>query len=270
MGFHSEFTGSAVGHADITIQSLHKTLPSLTQTAAMHISGSRVSLNRIGEALDIFETSSPSYVLMNSISQCLDILEKCEDIFRDYVDNLQDFYSISGELKHFQILNEDAEKKDPGKLILSTENTNITGVELAAILREKYQIETELSSFAYVLAMTSIMDTKEGFARLKKALKEIDATLEEGQIYVPNLNLNYKKVMDTYQAKASNEEKVQLNQAKGKVSAAMVCLYPPGAPIIVPGEEISQEAIDIIEEARKKHLHVTGMDMESQSISVVN
>ncbi|SFN72690.1 Arginine/lysine/ornithine decarboxylase [Pseudobutyrivibrio sp. UC1225] len=270
LGFHPEFKGSSVEDADITIQSLHKTLPALTQTAAMHVSGSQVDLNRVSEALDIFETSSPSYVLMNSISQCLDILENSGDLFRDYVDNLHDFYSISGELKHLQLICGETDKKDPGKLIISTKNTNITGVELAKILREKYELETELSSFSYVLAMTSIMDTKEGFERLKNALKEIDATLTDGYIEVPDLNIKYKKVMETYQAKAGREDIISLSKALGKISAAMVCLYPPGAPVIVPGEEISEEAIKVIVEAKVKGLHVTGMDIEREAIAVVN
>ena len=270
LGFNDEFSGSAVGYADITIQSLHKTLPALTQTAVLHISGERVDRNRIGEALDIFETSSPSYVLMNSISQCLDILEDCSELFREYVDNLHDFYRLSGELKNLQLVCDETDKKDPGKLVISTENTNVTGVELAKLLREKYQLETELSSFAYLLAMTSIMDTKEGFDRLKQALIEIDSTLESGHINVPCLKLNYKKAMEIYEAKAGDEISLTLEKAVGKVSASMVCLYPPGAPIIVPGEEISEEAIAIIREAKSKKLHVTGMDVEREFISVVN
>ena len=270
LGFHEKFQGSAVGLADITIQSLHKTLPSLTQTAAMHISGNRINKSKVQAALDIFETSSPSYVLMNSISQCLDILEESGELFRKYVDNLKDFYNICGELKHLQLVCDPAVKKDPGKLVISTENTNITGVELAKILREKYELETELSSFAYVLAMTSISDSREGFERLKKALLEIDAILSEGKIIVPNLKLPYKKKLEIFEAKAGEEAAVSLKQSCGKISASMVCLYPPGAPIIVPGEEITEEAITIIEEAKIKGLHVTGLDMESETIYVVN
>jgi arginine/lysine/ornithine decarboxylase len=270
LGFHQDFQGSAVGFADITIQSLHKTLPSLTQTAVLHISGKNVDSSIIGEALDIFETSSPSYVLMNSISQCMDILEEAGDLFREYVDNLKDFYESCGELKHLKVIQEDYQKKDPGKLIISTENTDMTGVQLAEILREKYQLETELSSFAYVLAMTSIMDTKEGFNRLKAALKEIDSTLKEGRIKVPNLGFGYKKVKEIYEAKVGAEKMESLEKSKGKVSAAMVCLYPPGAPVIVPGEEITEEAIAVIKEAKDKGLHVTGLGSKQNTISVVN
>lgn len=268
LGFHPEFTNSAVGLADITVQSLHKTLPCLTQTAALHISGSRVDRNRVRQALDIFETSSPSYVLMNSISQCMDILEDSEENFQEYVDNLTEFYRVCGELKHLKLIDENITIKDPGKLIISTENTKLSGVELAKLLREKYQIETELSSFAYVLAMTSIMDSKEGIERLKRALIEIGAGLEAGRIVVPDFKIPIQKKLELFQAKAGDEVQVSMSEAVGRISATMVCLYPPGAPIIVPGEEITKEALELISEARGKGLHITGLNGEA--ISVVN
>ena len=116
--------------------------------------------------------------------------------------------------------------------------------------------------------MTSISDTKEGFQRLKKALLEIDAIVEKGKIRVPNLNLSYKKRMNIFEAKVGEETKISLTDCMGKVSSTMVCLYPPGAPIIVPGEEITEEAIEIIKEAMAKGLHVTGID--NKTIFVVN
>ncbi len=269
LGFDEALTNSAVKYADITIQSIHKTLPALTQTAVLHVSKvGAVNINKIREALDIFETSSPSYVLMESISNCLDILENKGELFRNYVDNLVAFYKSCGNLKHLKLIEDEFQIKDPGKLVISTEHTNITGVELAKILRDKYQLETELSSFAYVLAMTSIMDTKKGFERLIHALAEIDETLEGGTISVPNLKLDSIKVMETYEAKAGNEELVPFSQSIKRISASMVCLYPPGAPLIVPGEEISEEALKLIKVAKEKGIHVTGLS--GDSICVVN
>ena len=268
LGFHDNFQESAVGVADIVIQSLHKTLPALTQTAAIHITGNAVNRTKLREALDIFETSSPSYVLMYSISQCLDILENAGDYFEKYVENLDDFYKKCGELKHLKIICKETKEKDPGKIIISTKNTNITGVELAELLRQKHQIETELSSFSYLLAMTSIFDTKDGFERLAKALKEIDKNLEAGQIEVPDIAISPVKVMEPYQAKAKGENLLKLESSKGKVSASMVCLYPPGAPVIVPGEEITDEALTLIKKALDNKIHVTGIN--NGFISVVN
>ena len=268
LGFNEAFKESAVGKADITIQSLHKTLPALTQTAVVHVNGDRVDSRKIAAALDIFETSSPSYVLMNSISHCMTILEQSEDMFRDYVDNLQDFYKISGQLKHLKLVVEDEETKDPGKLVIITKHTNISGVELARILREKYEIETELSSFSYLLAMTSIMDSREGFERLKKALLEIDEGLDDGNIDVPMVWIDSEKLMEPWEAKKGEGRQVNLSKATGLVCQDEICLYPPGAPVVVPGEVISAEAIKLIRQAKESGIHVTGIN--NDCIYVVN
>ncbi|SEK76521.1 Arginine/lysine/ornithine decarboxylase [Pseudobutyrivibrio ruminis] len=268
LGFNDEFKESAVGKADITIQSLHKTLPALTQTAVIHVDGDRVDSRKIAAALDIFETSSPSYVLMNSISHCMAILEQSEDMFRDYVDNLQDFYKISGQLKHLKMVVESNEIKDPGKLVIITKHTNISGVELARILRDKYEIETELSSFSYLLAMTSIMDSREGFERLKKALLEIDEGLDDGNIDVPMVWIDSEKIMEPWEAKKGEGRQVNLSKATGLVCQDEICLYPPGAPIVVPGEVISEKAIKLIRQAKENGIHVTGIN--NDCIYVVN
>ncbi|MCR4695552.1 MAG: aminotransferase class I/II-fold pyridoxal phosphate-dependent enzyme [Pseudobutyrivibrio sp.] len=266
LGFDENFKNPAAAYADITIQSLHKTLPSLTQTAILHIKGDRVSPEKIREALDIFETSSPSYVLMHSVSNCVDILENSRDIFREYMDKLEDFYQKSAKLLHIKIIQESTEIKDPGKIIIDCSKTNITGSDLAEKLRRDYKIETELSSFGYVLAMTSIMDTKEGFDRLENALRIIDEKLSEGRIQVPDIGARGQKVMEPWEAKAGMERKLPLDEAIGRVSAAMVCLYPPGSPLLVPGEVIKEESLEIIREARDKNIHVTGLFEDFVSI----
>ncbi|MCR5581233.1 MAG: aminotransferase class I/II-fold pyridoxal phosphate-dependent enzyme [Pseudobutyrivibrio sp.] len=268
LGFDDNFPGATVEMADITIMSLHKTLPSLTQTAALHISGDRVSGQKIREALDIFETSSPSYVLMNSISECLDVLEGSGDYFARYVDNLKRFYRASGQLKHLLVIDESATVKDMGKIVISTKDTNISGVELARLLREDYEIETELSSFSYVLAMTSIMDTAEGFDRLIEALVEIDSKLEAGDNSRLFVTFSPVKKMELWEAKAGEERVIPLEDSKGMCCASIVCLYPPGAPVIVPGEVISSETIEQIGKAKAAGIHVTGLI--NGGISVVN
>ena len=269
LGFNEIFPKSAVEDADITVMSLHKTLPCLTQTAVLHINGTMVSERRIREALDIFETSSPSYVLMSSVSRCMDIMENSGEYFKRYVDNLTDFYEIGSKLQHLGIINDTPQNKDIGKIVISTRNTNITGVQLAEMLRKEYKIETEMSSFSYLIAMTSISDTKEGFLRLKAALLDIDAKISNGFQNVPYIEISPKKVMELYQAKVNADESVVLlDDAVGKISGAMVCLYPPGAPIVLPGEKIQSEIIDLIRKAKGTGIHVTGIDRDS--IVVVN
>ena len=261
LGLDGHFPNQASSMADITICSLHKTLPALTQTAALFLNNKKVEFPKIRAALDIFETSSPSYVLMNSISECLDFLEESNESFRLYVDKLKGFYKINGQLKNLKIIEDDYKKKDIGKIVISTKHAGITGVELARILREKYEIETELSSFSYVLAMTSVMDSQTGFDRLKKALLEIDKELfcRELQVPINTENLNWNKKLELWEAKTKETVSIELEEACGHISGEMICIYPPGAPIIVPGEEITKAQIDIIKKALQQRIHVTGV-----------
>ena len=270
LGFHEIFKESAADCADICIQSLHKTLPALTQTALLHVNGQMVDRRRLRDALDIFETSSPSYVLMNSVSHCMNLLEnRGQDLFDRYVEKLRNFYKSCGKLRHLKLLEEKDDVKDPGKIVILTGGTGLSGIELARILREKYHLETEMASFSYVLAMTSIMDTDQGFDRLCQALLKIDESLTD-QENSSNISIavNPVKKMELWQVRERRRKDLELKEVRGHVSAAMVCIYPPGAPILVPGEEVTKEALDLIEKALSQGLHVTGLC--GQTMSVVN
>ena len=115
--------------------------------------------------------------------------------------------------------------------------------------------------------MTSIVDTKEGFDRLKKALLEIDRTLKEEQIQMPEITFESNKVMEPFEAKNKSAESIAFDEANGRISNVMVCLYPPGVPVIVPGEEIKEQNIKLIKDALEKSIQVTGLI--SGTISVV-
>ncbi|MBR6392590.1 MAG: aminotransferase class I/II-fold pyridoxal phosphate-dependent enzyme [Eubacterium sp.] len=152
----------------IVISSLHKTLPALTQTAVMNIYCEEYTA-KAKRYLDIFETSSPSYVLMSSVSKCCDIIENAE-LFRDYYKRLTDFRQIEFSSLHLKY------SDDISKIVISTQNTVMSGKGLAEILR-KNLIEPEMVSENYVVLMTSVADTQEGFDRLTKALLEADEGL---------------------------------------------------------------------------------------------
>ena len=177
-GFHPAFPGRAndLG-ADVVINSLHKTLPSLTQTAILHINGKIVNRRRIKKYLDMLQSSSPSYIFMASLDACVDFVDgKCEEAFELYVERLQKFREELEPLQHLQILR--TEHYDISKVVISTANANITSPELADRLRKEYHLEMEMTGGTYVLAMTTVADTQEGLDRLKAALLEIDGQLE--------------------------------------------------------------------------------------------
>ena len=247
--------------ADIVIQSIHKTLPALTQTSIMHIQGNLVEENEVARQLSIFETSSPSYILMSSINECLEIIENRKKLFSEYRQNLQEFYSKVKDLKRLEILGNIIDKKeiyDNGKIVILTNKTNITGKQLAKILRNDYKIETEMSNVNYVISMTSICDTKENFTQLLEALKEIDAKVEEKTMRKSDylFKLPRKELSINEAIKNRNGEMIDFKEAEGKISKEYIWIYPPGIPIIVPGEVISENIIEKLEIIMKADIEV--------------
>lgn len=255
--------------ADIVVQSLHKTLPALTQTAIMHIQGNMVSENKVERALDIFETSSPSYILMSSIDECLTIIEeKGIDLFKKYEDNLKEFYTKIDELKKLKILKNHITnnvKYDSGKIVIITEETNINGKQLADILRIQYNIEVEMANVNYIIAMTSICDTNKNFEKLADALIEVDERLEyknereqkcnkKNQEYFTNIPERKMSIKETEMLE--DFKFTNFRQALGMVSKEYIWIYPPGIPIIAPGEIICKEVIKTLESIMQSHISV--------------
>ncbi len=242
MGFTDYFKADFMC-CDVVVQSLHKTLPSLTQTSVLHVNSADIDTDEISRQIDIFETSSPSYVLMQSVENCLDYIE-ARQFFYDWQDLLETFYSDCKMLKNLSIFTYD--NKDNSKIVIDSSKTNITGYKLETILRETYSIYLEMASECYALAMTGAGDTKHNLQSLVKALYEIDKKLTKVQ---PNLFIAKQvipiKEMPSYKALATkNKIRVPLNEALGKVCLEYLWVYPPGVPYIVPGEIIDENVIE--------------------------
>ena len=185
-GFHPYFPSSMADQgADLLVTSLHKTLPFYTMTAALLLPhGSGADRERVSDMIDYLETSSPSYILMGQAAAALRFLRReGEAYFQANARDLKDFYRACESLRALEILRTD----DPGKIVISCARTNLTGQELMEWLRKDYQLELEMASFDYVLAMTSLMDTSEGLQRLQRALLEIDGILRETGAMPENL-----------------------------------------------------------------------------------
>lgn len=236
---------------DIVVSSLHKTLPCLTQTAVLNVYNNKFT-GKIKLYLDIFETSSPSYILMNSVSKCIELLKNNASLFDDYEKNLDKFYKTKLNNLEFKI------SHDKGKIIVSTAKANISGIKPAEVLRSKYSIECEMASVNYIILMTSIADTENAFLLLSDALTEIDNTLEKHPVKSIK-----KTAIPKTQCKSSDiddKNKTLFTNSSGKVSAEYVYAYPPDIPIIVPGEIITDEIINQV-----KNMIKIGVNIVSDS-----
>mgnify|MGYP004641860917 CR=1 FL=1 len=316
--FSESFPQSAVkSGADVVINSVHKTLPSLTQTAIMHINYGIVDVERIRRYWNIYQSTSPSYILMSSIARSLSIVKNDGDkLFAEYVDKLTILRNGLSELKHIRLINTD----DISKLVLGYKDAKW----LYDTLFYKYKIQLEMSSIKYVIAMTSIFDSQEYYDRFLAALKEIDEELDNRVLAAlkeideeidesiskydredilnskvdkdldnrfnsrhngeADNRLNYSSINNQDNgnkvniadfrdeqaltiAEAFNKrdlsgcDEIQMNNEKiyGKISGESVYVYPPGIPILCPGEVITRKIIAILKAAGEAGLEVVGV-----------
>ncbi|MGF7017951.1 arginine decarboxylase [Lachnospiraceae bacterium PF1-21] len=259
-GFHKDFPASSnVSGADIVIHSLHKTLPALTGTGLLHMNGEIVDKKKVARMLTKLQTSSPSYLLMASIDECVSFLqERGPEEFARYTRELQELRSELRQLKRLKLV------EGPGyelsKIVISTRETSLTGTQLMAYLRREHHLELEMASGDYVVAMTSVCDCKEGFLRLLKGLLQMDERLSEKSgerenFGTPVTRVKYS-ISETVKKKRKN---VIIEEAAGMIAAEYIYLYPPGVPLLIPGEEITQTMIQVILKYRADGLEVQGL-----------
>ena len=286
-GFHSAFPENAVSDgADLVIHSTHKTLPAPTQTALLHYNSLLVSLETVKKYLRIYQSSSPSYVLMAGIDSCMDFVKReGQERLEQLLISRKELSERSKELKKMKIYPSMLERginghdiskiffqgtEEPGRLLISVRGSGFTGQQLYDVLRETYHLQMEVCASDYVIAILSMMDRKEGFDRLWKALSETDKLLTNTEKNIKEEKTQFPeychfqpdavlKISDAYMAE---EESVPLREAKGRIVSEFVNLYPPGIPLLVPGEKIDDKMIPMIEAYLHNGYAVQGIERD--------
>lgn len=269
--FHDAFTGGAVAAgADLVIQSVHKTLPSLTQTALAHVQGDLIDPQRLAHYLAVFQTSSPSYLLMGSIHRCLKLLETAgAQLFSEYALALEQLDQQLNSLRHLRVLchGQDLLSRHPeffsfdaGKILVDTAQTNLTGPQLAQALRQR-GMEPEMTAPHGVLAMTSCCDLSETLTSFADALLEIDGACGPREQTAPMTMPALPPVRCTIaQARCLPAVSLSLAEAVGRTMAESVWAYPPGIPLVVPGEQLTSEIAEYF-----THITDSGVPLHSDS-----
>lgn len=269
--------------ADIVIQSVHKTLPSLTQTALLHIKSSIVNVKSIESYLSIYQTSSPSYVLMSSIDECINKIKTNGIImFEPYVKRMEVLMSHARQLTHVKLLDSYIIGKsgvydlDLSKIVISVKGTSCTGKKVYEEMLDRFHLQLEMAAGDYAIAMTSPMDTEEGLLRLFTALVEIDRDIriygeDKKEESGTDIRQQQPIVLESiYNAVNKNYEVLNLESAVGKISCEYIYLYPPGSPILAPGELISAETVRLVREYKREGLEIMGLeDIQEQRIKVI-
>lgn len=267
MSFHDDFplTAMEVG-ADMSAASMHKTGGSLTQSSVLLSRGGLISQDRIKHALGLTFTSSASYLLMCS----LDIARKqlalngegmlskalrLARYARNEINKIDGLYAFGHELAG----NSGCFDFDETKLGINVAKLGFTGYELEAILRQKYNIQVEMSDMYNILAIISIGDTDEDVEALVLALREIACERYERQIHydvaVPE---SLELIVSPRDAFYNNKKTVKLEDAAGEIAGELVMAYPPGIPVISLGERITGDVIDYIKKLKGQKCHLQG------------
>ena len=254
--FHEYFPKSAIDcGGDIVIQSTHKTLPAMTQTALLHLCTDKITPEAISDMLSVYESSSPSYILMASAEYSVAFMNENGDEVQGYVDNLHIFRKKCEQLKFIHLIQKEdlcCLDYDRSKLVFSVELSGWNGITLFERLFYKYHIELEMADQCNCIAMTSVCDSAEMYDRLFEALKEIDREIAAQGIKEKNKRTEIiadgflvpEKLMESWQCIGMEKEWISVKNAEGRIAGGYVTLYPPGSPLLVPGEKIVKETVE--------------------------
>lgn len=245
--FISELPRSAVSFgADIVVQSLHKTLPALTQTAIIHVNNQELN-KQLRKYLSIFMSSSPSYPMLCSMEEAVvsSYERKNENRYETYIESIRSFRTSVSSLENIKLLGVVQAKSiyDDSRIVFYSHQS---GEYLAARLREVGNIEVEMSGTNYVVLISTYMDEPEEFMHLEKIIKLLDE--EFGRDKVRNKSCE--------EATFSKEE---LYKLVGTVAEDNIFVYPPGSYIVAAKEEITKEAIDKIIELKASGKRIIGL-----------
>ncbi len=262
--FKSEYglTDAAAEGADIAIESLHKTLPCFTQTAMVILNSGYIDTERLKKYYSVYQTSSPSYIFMAGTDRMLTFLDnEGEERFRLLDIRLKKFRDSLKGYRNIRCIGPEftgsygVKGFDPTKILLTAEG--ITGSDLYRVLLEEYHLQPEMAAGDYVLLMTSIMDDEEGFGRLTEAL----ADLEHNGF--PELKTGSGTPSDgPVKVKITGDGTVDIGNAEGRRSDSFIYAYPPGIPIIAPGEIFTKDIIEDIRHRIQKGLALKGLAEE--------
>lgn len=273
--------------ADLVIQSWHKTVGSLVGSAMLHVGHqSPVSPTQVRDALNFLQTTSPSYLLMAS----LDLVRRRmaregQQLFAQAVEEARELEQQIEELPGLRVLRPEADprmaghQRDPLRLVVNVAGTGWTGYDFEKYLRTEFQVEDEMSDWSSVVYILSPQDDPAARERLLAGLRSITESKRAGASPPPPVSANELAglmqptipplAMSPRDAALAPKHAVPLETAAGQTCAEMVMFYPPGIPLLMPGETITEEAISVCGRLLTAGAHPYASDTSLATVRVV-
>ncbi len=278
--FHPDLPVSAaeIG-ADLYVHSVHKVLSGLSQGSILHVNSAKVDINRVRRVISMLQTTSPNYFILASIDAARmqvvkygykifnNIIKYCEKA-REEINQLTNIFCITRkeiQSKYYDL--------DITKLTINITKTGLTGYKIEDILAKEYRIQVDCADMFNLIAITGIGTTKSDIESLIDALYEISKKYSgEEQTWKLKLPpLATEVVMLPRDAIFShNVKRVPLSKSAGHIAAQVLTPYPPGLPILTPGERISKDVVEYLEDLLAHTVRVSGQESESlKTIKVI-
>jgi len=263
--------------ADMAAVSMHKSGGSLTQSSLLLI-GPRMNVGHVRQIINLTQTTSGSYLLMSSLDisrrnlvqrgkQVFKKVIEMADYAREEINAIGGYYAFGRELINGNSIFD----FDPTKLSVHTRDIGLAGIEVYDLLRDEYDIQIEFGDIGNILAYLSIGDRPQELERLVSALAEIRRRFQmDSNGLLSQEYIDPEVVTSPQEAFYAAKKSMPLADSAGMVCSEFVMCYPPGIPILAPGERITQDILDYIEYARVKGCSLTGPeDPEIQNINVL-
>ena len=272
LAFHEELPMSAMqAGADIAATSVHKLGGSMTQTSVLNVREGRINPGRVQSILSMLTTTSTSYLLLASLDaarkqlatkgrQLIDRAIRLAQDARQRINQIPGLYCFGGEIIGQHSARFDF---DPTKLCINVKDLGVTGIDVEKILRDEFNIEVEMSDLYNVLCIVSLGDVEEDLEALIRALGILAERFyrsREANVVKVRVPTTPILAMSPREAFYAQTESVLLQEAEGRVIAESIRVYPPGIPVILPGEIVSHENLEYINDCIAAGLPVQGTE----------
>ncbi len=267
--------------ADMCVQSTHKIVGGMTQASMLHANTGRINIDDVTNTLKLLQTTSPSYILMASLDLArMQMATEGKKLLNRTIKLAEEARAEINKIPGISCFSKERAKQsgmadmDVTKLTITVSDLGLSGYTVSQMLNTRFDIQVEMADPFHVLVIVSIGDRQDDLNRLVDALRQIAAEtglqgtlLPLDKVHPPVLQNRF--AMTPREAFYYDTEMVGINQAIGRVSAEIVTVYPPGIPLLVPGEEISQDAIDYLRNMAGLGAIIDGMNENNSLVRVV-
>jgi arginine/lysine/ornithine decarboxylase len=278
--FHKDLPVSAVeAGADMCVQSTHKILSALSQGSVLHVQSDLIDIARVRKVVSMLQTTSPNYLILSSLDaarrqavlegeRLLERVIRNAEMARKRINRMKNVFSFTRQdivARGYDL--------DVTKLTVNVTKTGLAGQEIEDILAEKYKVQVDAADLFNLIAIMGIGSDKSDVDRLIDALADIDDKYRGGAqnwvLQIPELTtemvMNPRDVFLLHKSK-----RVPLSKAVGQISAQTLTPYPPGIPVLIPGERITREIVNYLADLSDKDIRVVGQEGDAlRTIKVV-